>query len=145
MVKLLIDRGADVNLHGGSGGITALIYSFVEGKNLDVPKFLLQKGANPNSVQTDGRTALLSAPLHGADAVKLLLDYGANPNLKYYNGTTALINASWVGDIESTKLLVVAGADVNAKNDSGHTALNIATEKGYTEIADYLKQHGATN
>ena len=145
MVNLLIDRGADVNLHGGSGGITALMYSFVEGKNLDVPKLLLQKGANPNSTQTDGKTALLGAPLHGADAVKLLLDYGANPNLKYSNGTTALINASWVGDIESTKLLVAAGADVNVKNDSGSTALSTAIERGYTEIADYLKQHGAVN
>ncbi|KAH7345940.1 hypothetical protein BKA66DRAFT_325499 [Pyrenochaeta sp. MPI-SDFR-AT-0127] len=77
MVKLLLDKGADVNAQGGSYG-NALYAASVKGHE-QVVKLLLDKGAD-----VDARSYLYGNALYGASegghkqVVKLLLDKGAD-------------------------------------------------------------------
>lgn len=106
---------------------------------------LLDKGANVNSQDGFGFTALMFAAKGGyTDVVKLLLARGAEVNvqsklMKY----TALMNAASFGDVAMVKALLKKGAQVNARNDDGVTALTFAEEAGKADIVTLLKQHGA--
>ena len=65
-------------------------------------------------------------------------------NLQDAFGYTALIYAARVGPLEVVRLLVEAGADVNAQDSNGNTALSIALQRDRSEIAEYLRENGAT-
>ena len=68
-----------------------------------------------------------------------------SPNIKDNAGNSALILAAVEGQLEEVEALLAAGANVKTRNKSGKSALSIATEKGYAEIAQLLKKHGAPN
>ena len=76
--------------------------------NLEAVKLLLDKGAEVNAKNKDGKTALLVAS--NLEVVKLLLDKGADVNVKDKNGGTALREASWRSDNEMVNLLKAYGA-----------------------------------
>jgi uncharacterized protein len=85
VVKLLLDRGADMNARietGAVKGATALILAAGLG-HTEVVKLLLDKGADMNVRSAKGRTVLMYAAIghaesgHG-DVVKLLLDKGVD-------------------------------------------------------------------
>jgi CubicO group peptidase (beta-lactamase class C family) len=54
-----------------------------------------------------------------------------------------LQKSSSQGDFDNVKTLLKYSPDINQKNERGLTAWQIATMKGRTEIADYLKEKGA--
>jgi len=58
-VRVLVEAGADLNATEPSG-IGALVSSIING-HYDVAGALLEKGANPNLADSDGRTALFAA------------------------------------------------------------------------------------
>lgn len=89
MAKLLIDRGADLDLATGFGG-TPLMNAVIFGP-IEKIKLLLEKGADVNKALNNGDTPLHKAAYFGnLEIVKLLLDYGADPTLKNNEGKTAL-------------------------------------------------------
>ena len=45
----------------------------------------------------------------------------------------------YTGNLEIVKQLIMHGADRKLLNKNSRTAENLAREKGYTEVADYLK------
>ena len=55
-----------------------------------------------------------------------------------------LHEAAAIGNLSVVKLLVEKGAYVNAKTDLGTTPLERAIQSGKKEVADYLRQHGAS-
>ena len=69
-VKLLLERGADVNKKSFSGW-TALMVAAVTG-NKDIIEMLLERGADIGVVNTDGRTALTYASSRDAEVVEWL-------------------------------------------------------------------------
>jgi len=111
LVKLLLDKGADVNAMSEGVG-TALMRA----SNVDVVRLLLDKGADVNAKWKCGyhpacllgETALMRAAASGSvDKVKLLLDRGADINTKSNDGETALLSATCSGRVEVIKILLV--------------------------------------
>jgi ankyrin repeat protein len=77
IVRLLLDHHADANIK--NNGITALQVAILD-KNLPVIELLLQRDADPNVVNKDGKTPLCYAvKTNNIAKVKLLLEYGADP------------------------------------------------------------------
>ncbi len=127
-VKLLIEKGADVNAK--YEGCTPLMYACSK----EIAKLLIEKGADVNAQAADGGTAtsgqggggtaLMGASRGGdTDLVQFLLEQGANVNAKDKTGWTALLLGIAPDKIEIAKILIEKGADVNAQNEHGYTAL----------------------
>lgn len=123
----------------------------------DEAKYLLDAGADINAkIDHDGSTALMLAAGDGrTDIVKLLIDAGADVNARNDRCSTALIEALnppyrcvWYYEVPDKtpliQLLINAGADIDAKDSYGKTALSYAERKGHTQIAQLLRDAGAT-
>lgn len=77
IVRLLLDHNANVNFQ--NHGVTALQVAILD-KKLSVIELLLQRGADPNVTNKEGKTPLCYAVKTSNIAkVRLLLTYGADP------------------------------------------------------------------
>src|SRR4029453_7861288 len=78
----------------------------------------LKAGADPESPNADGQTALMVlARTSNVEAAKMLLKKKANVNaVEKWHGQTALMWAAAQDQPEMVKLLVKHGADVNARS-----------------------------
>ena len=96
-VRLLFNCGEDPN-HGNRDGWSAIHLAAEEG-HLEIVRFLLKNGANPNAVSSYSNTS----PLHCAaneghvSIVRLLLQHGADPLGSTLHGSTALHHAAFMG------------------------------------------------
>jgi ankyrin repeat protein len=85
MMKLLLDRGADIAIQN-SNGRTAL---HARTNSARLTEILLQRSANIEARSSNGQTPLAVAVEHGlAETVDLLLQRGADP----YNVNMASLN-----------------------------------------------------
>ena len=106
MVRVLVDRGARINLAGWN----PLIYAAWQGRT-HVVKYLLEKGAEIDALSPNGISALMMAARGGHfETVKLLLWEVADPNIKGDSGSTALAWALKAGNTDIADLLRKAGA-----------------------------------
>ncbi|MFN0103591.1 MAG: ankyrin repeat domain-containing protein [Bryobacteraceae bacterium] len=103
-VKLLLDRGAGVNLPGKAGG-TALM---VACGDLAKVQLLVERGADVNARSAGGNTALRHAMAlpAGSGTVRYLLKHGAKPEARELN------NAVRRGDVDLVRTALAAGAPV---------------------------------
>ena len=132
LVQTLLAKGADVNAKTtktiirsmslganfsgsaeiDSAGSAALMFASKHG-HTPVVEALLAKGADVNSKDEGGYTALIMASLDQLAVVKLLLAKGADVNAVAKNGTTALTLASKNASPDSASIravLIKAGA-----------------------------------
>ena len=86
--------------------------------NTDMLRLLLEVGANADSPNADGQTALQAVARTGkVDAAQVLLDHHAAVDAREkWGGQTALMWASARRHPEMMQLLVARGADVNARS-----------------------------
>jgi ankyrin repeat protein len=87
MVKLLVARGAEVNVHDRDG-LTPLMKAIVL-RDLRMVKLLVSAGAQINATDQRGHTALTHAVLRSdADILKFLIAHGAETDVMSAIGTT---------------------------------------------------------
>ncbi|KAI9854022.1 MAG: hypothetical protein M1813_001583 [Trichoglossum hirsutum] len=132
MVRLLVEKGADVNAKDGHGN-TALLWAAKCGHEATV-RLLLEKEA-------DTEVALPWAAECGYEAI--LVEMGVNINTKDDGGRTALLQAAKGGHEAIVRLLVERGADVNVEDDYGNTALLWAAKCGHESTVQLLLEKGA--
>lgn len=138
IVKLLLDKGADVNLEEKKGW-NPIVYAVVN-QRVDVVKLLLESGAN-----THGKNMGLQKGAgynSNVALLKALIENGADVNAIVDN-YTPLMEAAHRGCVDVVKLLVSSGADVNLKNAFGYTALMVAAGSGNREIVKVILDSGA--
>ena len=138
VLKLLIDRGADVNRADREGG-TALMFA---ADDVDKVRLLVDKGAKVDAKSGMGRTPLIIAATHAGnlEVVRLLIRKGAKVADQDLFGETPLTGAAKRGDTALVEELVAAGADLNA---GGRPPLYWAAEQGTVETLEALLKHGA--
>jgi ankyrin repeat protein len=90
-VSVLLQAGADANTPAKNASGVRPIHSAVAGRNHDVVRLLMDRGAELNVKQHGGWTPLHAAALHGdAALVQIFLDAGADPATESDDGKTAL-------------------------------------------------------
>ncbi|XP_031640648.1 serine/threonine-protein phosphatase 6 regulatory ankyrin repeat subunit A-like [Contarinia nasturtii] len=151
-VKLLIFRGADVNIKSKDGKTPkdiatdkGEIDSMIHDKDVLLKKFfnaaekglkdeiygILEQGINVNEQNGDGDTALIIASRHGhAKVAKILLENLANANLVNKDHWTPLHVAALGKHEEIVLMLLQHHADANIRNDWGETPFNIIAYQG---------------
>jgi len=105
---------------------------------------LLRNGADVNSFQPDGTTALLWAAYHDdAETAGVLIKAGAHVNAANRYGVTPLAQACTNGSAAMVKLLLDAGADFNTTLRGGETLVMLAARSGNEEAVRMLLSRGA--
>ncbi len=148
-IKLLVDKGADVNARICGAQSTA---KECKGDSTETrTNFTMQW------LYEDGATPFLRAAQSGDVALmKYLLAHGADPKIATAHNDTALSVAAGIGwvegvtyewseadNLEAVKMCLDAGIDVNAADVEGRTALHGAAHKGRTAVIQMLVDHGA--
>ena len=105
---------------------------------------LLDAGADVNSTQDDGTTALHWAAYHDdTDTAELLIRSGADVNAVNAYGVPPLSLACGNRNAALVNLLLDAGANANAVRQGGETVLMTAARTGSLEALEALLAHGA--
>jgi ankyrin repeat protein len=142
IVKLLLDKGADINAQGGP--YSNALQAASEGGYEQVVKLLLDKGADVNAQGGPHSSALQAASVGGHEQiVKLLLNKGADVNAQGGYHGNALQAALAGGHEQIVKLLLNKGADVNAQGGNYGSALKAASVGGHKQIVKLLLDKGA--
>ncbi|KAL9036085.1 MAG: hypothetical protein Q9180_004501 [Flavoplaca navasiana] len=107
-------------------------------------EILLDYGANINSEDECGRTALLTASWMGnLNLVQLLLDRGFDQDAQDQHGETALHRAVLGSHKSCVLALINHGADINSKDSNGMTALHAACLCGDPNLLNILLARGS--
>ncbi|KAJ9589483.1 hypothetical protein L9F63_017300 [Diploptera punctata] len=138
VMKLVIEKGADIDVTGGRYNRTPLLYAAAYNNEVTAG-FLIHHGASINARDEHGNTALLIAAGEGINqTLRLLLKKGADVEASDANSMTPLMRAAAYGYVEIAELLLIHGASVNAKNEDEETALLLAARMGKIDIVKLL-------
>jgi ankyrin repeat protein len=141
-MKLLIERGADVNAKNAFDS-TALMWSVTDFEKV---RLLVEHGANVNATSKQGNTPLLLAARsdRSAPIVKYLISKGANPKWVIPGANiNMMFAAADGGDLETVRTIMDAGVDVNTAMVLGVTPLMNAVNSGNASVVRLLLSKGA--
>ena len=142
MLKLLLDKGADVETQGYNG-MRALHHVCNSSKEKCV-EILLEADANPNATDDANSTPLHWAAARGVlNIIVRLSDKGADPNVATKTGVRPIHKACIYGQFQIVKKLVEGGADVDVQDNEGNTALHYAARMGFIECVKALVANNA--
>lgn len=136
-INAALDR--DVNINGLAGdGLSTLQWGIAA--DPQIVRFLLEKGANPNTKSIEGATPIMNAVQSDKlEHFNILIEYKANVNAQDNRGFTALHRAAEMGHSEMVRVLLENGANKNVEAE-GHTPLSLATKMKNKEIIKLLEQ-----
>ncbi len=154
-IELLLASGVDINeqTRFGTPLLTAARYQWLyySGRQIgardnadkilrdNAVEILLEKGADPNTRDSEGRNALMVMSMEkrlwpSRQIGKALLDAGCDINATDSQGRTPLMYAVRYNQGGAVSLLLKRGANVNARDKSGMTALDMAKQAGNQDI-----------
>ncbi|KAL3531396.1 hypothetical protein ACH5RR_010718 [Cinchona calisaya] len=166
LVEILCVGYQDIDLNSPDPeGQTALHVAAIHG-HLEVVKFLVSKGSDPDVVDFEGWSPLHYATQEGhVEAVEFLLDHSISAkysitregktafDLAVDEGHSHLYNmldlgdvlhrAARIDDVEAIKNCLAEGGKVNSRDQNGWTPLHKAAFKGKIESVKVLINHGA--
>ena len=149
VVKLLLDRGADVNSYcalalGQASPLSHAIAGFdrsakespkdarLQTDRMAIVELLLVAGANYNALGLGGTAIECAERFGNENLIRLIRERGFN-----------LETAARLGRVSEAKRLLDDGADPNVANQFGDTALHWAAFEGNTALAKLLLSRGA--
>jgi ankyrin repeat protein len=139
-VKLLLSSGADIN-QKNNYGLTPLesilddVYEANEWE--EMARILVKHGAYVEDINIAVGVGDISLIKSFIEREPKLINY---KNRHGYDPLHFAVYHCRKGILE---FLISQGADVNARDKANKTALTFAVERGYTDIADLLRKHGA--
>ena len=130
---------------GAGGQGNSPVADAAERGDLEVVRTLLRDGADVNTAQSDGRTALHWAAIRNdIEIARTLLYAGATVRATTrLGGYTPLHLASRAGSAEVAGLMLEAGADPNVFTSTGVTAMHFAADADAPAVVALLAAHGA--
>jgi ankyrin repeat protein len=138
IVKLLIDRGAQVNTTDKLGKTPLHKAACMHNRN--IVEHLINNGADPNIKDKEHWTVLqLAVRMGQLEVVKCLIEKNININVVDRAGKTALHHAAFHGLKDIVEYLVTKGINVIATDEDGKTALELAEKRKQQDIVEYLK------
>ena len=157
--KLLLGRGADVNVEAKIPGPSTPLMAAAHNGNLELTRLFLArkapvnvKSGAPGTVKNgptalSALTALHTASLSGnPDVVKTLLDAGARVDAVDIRGFTPLVwsVATDRPNLQIVRMLVDKGTDLSIRSTDGETALDWARKFNHPRVQAELKVTPAT-
>ncbi|TLD26479.1 hypothetical protein PspLS_05241 [Pyricularia sp. CBS 133598] len=137
LIKLLLDRGVDLNRPSKVDGWTPLVHAAKTGDLFKMQQLLVRKDrpAKVTICDRDGISPLCWAISYKhVSAVQLLIEHGAGVNEIYADGSTPLITAVNGNDHETVWLLLRAGALLETQDAKGWSALLHAVSRKHKSI-----------
>ncbi len=135
-VRLLVELGADPNLRDSMYHGTAIAWALYNGQQQDVVDYLLPFARVFDAIRAGG-VERVDALLSDNPVLAGTRDEDGNPLAFYLHSGMKRLN-------EMIRVLVTHGAALNARDASGKTLLARALSQGFTDFADVLRAHGAT-
>lgn len=142
VVRLLLDRGADINARDELNGVTPLHLAAEHGR-VDIVKVLIRHGADVTIQNRKGKTPLFASTdiynPHRNETQALLLASGASRAM-------TIFDAVRLGDMTRVIEMVDTDSALVEVRDTGHrdfTLLHHAAETGQVAVAEYLLSRGA--
>jgi len=130
VVKLLLDRGADVNAREAYKGQTALMWAAAE-RHTGVVRLLLAKGADWKVLSSSHETKM----------PKLSAASSVTPMPR--GGLSAIHFAAREGDVATVQAMLEAGVDINLLDVDKTTALTTSLMNKQYTLANFLLDRGA--
>lgn len=140
IVRLLLERGTDVNAHNEYGE-TTLFYACKNGFE-DLAGRLLDQGADIK-VRGRYRNIILKYALEHEAVLKLLLDRGAETEPPDNYCSPPLVEAAHRNYAVAVRVLLQRGANVEGRSPTNETGLHLASRSGHIEIVRLLLDAGA--
>ncbi|KAJ5770891.1 uncharacterized protein N7511_002942 [Penicillium nucicola] len=142
VVRLLIERAADINTRDNDGNTPLAIASRAISE--EVVRLLIDRGADINTCNNSGDTPLA----HALDARReevaiLLIERGADINTRDNSRRTPLAIASRASSEKVVRLLIDRGAEINTHDKSGNTPLARASRASSEAVVKLLIDRGA--
>jgi ankyrin repeat protein len=154
-VRQELAKDVDIETRDERHGWTPLMHAVSSaGAGLEIVRFLIEKGADPNAVGGSGKTQdhLLSLAVKAGNSDKIiaLLDAGADIGYESPSRYVALIDAAYGANYlpdrplaSLFKLLIDRGAKLDIATDYGETALRTASMFGRFDAVQVLLDAGS--
>ena len=146
MIRILISALIAVAIFAPHSGLAGArddqrLMTGARGKIMPVVMAAIQGGANIETRDEIGRTALMWSAFHGhSPMLEYLIDQGADVNARDNDERTVLIWAAIAGRSAVVETLLASGADASLVDADGKTAATHASAEGHAALGQRLAE-----